>query len=175
MAYGIDYGCALALIDVTEQLMKMKKLNYLIFGMRNKIGNGYGVCSLLLILICIATSSHAKLPPMTEVELERLANVIVQGTVLSTKTVSEAQLDVCTARTEMISTLKILKRIKSPVPLNVSKLNLHYSYDYQNACRDHPQKPGGRRDFYYSRGDKGTFYLWCNASMTTCSPFGRRD
>ena len=113
------------------------------------------------LLICIATSSHAALPPLSEAELDRHANVIVQAKVLATKKLSTVQLNSCTRRTEFVSTLQLLKRIKGPV--GELKFNVHYfHYTLARGCV-------GPQGIYVARGERGKFYLRCNATLSSCS------
>lgn len=117
--------------------------------------------TIFLFLICINNQSHAILPPLSETELEKRANVIVQAEVLGTQIVADVQTNSCTRKTEYVATLKPIRRIKGQV--STPKFDVYYShYELSDGCT-------GPVGVFVLQGEKGKFHLRCNANMSNCT------
>lgn len=120
----------------------------------------YFFLALSALLIGVTTSSHAILPPLSDTELNRRANVIVQAEVIGTQIVSEVQANSCSRRTDYVATLKPIRRIKGQV--SSPKFDVHYShYQLGDGCT-------GPVGIFVLQGEKGKFHLRCNADMSDC-------
>jgi len=116
--------------------------------------------NIFIIVLSISTLANAKLPPLSQEELEADSNVVIKGRIYAVKPTGLTDNNDCRDKTQYRASLAVHKYVRVTADWkdrNKAVFIDYWKYNYKEGCV-------GPSDHVHHDGEEGTYYLSCKTA-----------